>query len=261
MLKSYILPVHRVVQETADAISLHFKQPAVDRIWYKAGQYLSFRFHLKGESHVRSYSISSAPRLDDTLAVTIKKVEGGLISNYLLADAHPGMQLEMSRPLGRFFVENSVKEERQLVLLGAGSGITPLFSILRSTLINEPKSTVALIYANRSPKETIFRDQLQSLQQTFASRFQLINHYSQEQGRMEVSQFKSYLEEIGMGSEAEYMLCGPEGWMKMIRQGLYEAGIPEHQLRQESFAIPEQEQKAQLPSDGPTREVEVQLGE
>ncbi|MEL6842419.1 MAG: FAD-binding oxidoreductase, partial [Bacteroidota bacterium] len=196
MLKSYILPVHRVVQETADAISLHFKQPAVDRIWYKAGQYLSFRFHLKGESHVRSYSISSAPRLDDTLAVTIKKVEGGLISNYLLADAHPGMQLEMSRPLGRFFVENSVKEERQLVLLGAGSGITPLFSILRSTLINEPKSTVALIYANRSPKETIFRDQLQSLQQTFASRFQLINHYSQEQGRMEVSQFKSYLEEI-----------------------------------------------------------------
>lgn len=261
MLKSYLLHIHQVVQETPDSISLHFKQPAVDRIWYKAGQYLTFRFELKGKEYIRSYSISSAPRLDDTLSVTVKAVAGGVVSNYLLENAKPGMEMEASRPLGRFFIENSVKEHRQIVLFGAGSGITPLYSILRSTLFNEPLSTLRLFYANRTPADVIFRDELAKFKQNFGERFQLHHHFSKEKGRISEQNIESFIQEIPEAKDCRFYICGPSAWMEVVKKGLQRSRIAPENIFQESFAIPEKDQKAQLPASGPSREVSVQVGD
>lgn len=261
MLKSYLLHIDQIIQETADSLSLHFKQPPVDRIWYKAGQYLTFRFEIGDKEYIRSYSISTAPRLDDTIAITVKAVKGGIVSNYLLENAHPGMEMELSRPLGRFFVENSVKEHRNLVLLGAGSGITPLYSILRSTLFNEPQSRVTLFYANRAPSSVIFRDQLARFERIFAGRFALEQYYSQDNGRIKPKTIEAFIGSLPTTENSNYFLCGPEDWMQIVKEGLKRSRVAPENIYQESFAIPEKDQKAQLPASGPSREVEVQVGE
>ncbi len=261
MLKSYLLHIDQIVQESEDCISIHFRQPPVDRIWYKAGQYLTFRFEIEGKEYIRSYSLSTAPRLDDTLAVTVKAVKGGVVSNYLLENAHPGMEMEASRPLGRFFVENSVKEHRNIVLLGAGSGITPLYSILRSTLFNEPQSQVSLFYANRKLSEVIFRDELARLERIFSGRFRFAEHFSQTQGRATAETIAAFIQHLPDPHQCSFYLCGPEAWMQMVQEGLKHSRIAAENIYQESFAIPEKEQKAQLPASGPAREVEVQVGE
>ncbi|MEL7533260.1 MAG: ferredoxin--NADP reductase [Bacteroidota bacterium] len=261
MLKSYLLHIDQIVQESEDAISLHFKQPPVDRIWYKAGQYLTFRFEIEGQEYIRSYSLSTAPRLDDTLAITVKAVKGGIVSNYLLKNAHPGMEMEASRPLGRFFIENSVKEQRNIVLMGAGSGITPLYSILRSTLFNEPQSQVNLFYANRQPNSVIFRDELARLERIFRGRFRLAEHFSHSQGRATIDTIATFVQQLPEAGSSSFFLCGPEDWMQMVKDGLKRSRIAAENIYEESFAIPEKEQKAQLPASGPSREVEVQVGD
>ncbi|MFK7921112.1 MAG: 2Fe-2S iron-sulfur cluster-binding protein [Bacteroidia bacterium] len=261
MLKSYLLHIEQIVQETEKSLSIHFKQPPVDRIWYKAGQYLTFRFEIAGEEYIRSYSISTAPRLDDTIAITVKAVEGGIVSNYLLENAKPGMAMEVSRPLGRFLIENSVKEQRNIVLLGAGSGITPLYSILRSTLFNEPLSHVWLYYANSSPTDVIFREDLARLQRQFGNRFHLRQHFSQTEGRANAESIVSYVQTVPHANSCSFYLCGPAGWMKIVNEGLKRSHIASQNIYQESFAIPEIEQRAQLPASGPSREVMVQVGE
>lgn len=261
MLKSYLLHIDQIVQETEKSLSIHFKQPLIDRIWYKAGQYLTFRFEIAGDEYIRSYSISTAPRLDDTIAITVKAVAGGIVSNYLLENAKPGMEMEVSRPLGRFFIENSVKEQRNIVLLGAGSGITPLYSILRSTLFNEPASQVWLYYANSNPSEVIFGENLARMQRQFGGRFHFQQHFSQLEGRASSADIASFVQAIPEADDCRFYLCGPKAWMKIANDGLKRSRIAPQNIYQESFAIPEIEQRAQLPASGPSREVMVQVGE
>ncbi|MEM6343079.1 MAG: ferredoxin--NADP reductase [Bacteroidota bacterium] len=260
MLKSYLLHIDQIVQETQDCISLHFKQPSLDRIWYKAGQYLTFRFEIEGKEYIRSYSLSTAPRLDETLAVTVKAVKGGIVSNFLLDKAYPGMEMEASRPLGRFFIENSVKAHRHIVLMGAGSGITPLYAILRSTLFNEPQSQVNLFYANREPSTVIFRDELARLERIFEGRFRFAERFSQTQGRATAETIENFVQQLAAPDQCSFFLCGPDAWMQMVNEGLKRSRIAAENIYQESFTIPEKEQKAQLPASGPAREVEVQVG-
>ncbi len=173
------LTVSHLVQETPDAVSIHFPQPKVHKIWYKAGQYLTIVVVIQGKRHYRTYSICTSPRLDDTLAITVKRVKGGLVSNYLNDRVAVGDEFDALMPSGKFFIENSVKFERHVWLFGAGSGITPLFSILRSVLFNEPKSTVTLLFANRTQADIIFHAQLEDLLLKFPARLQIVYYLSQ----------------------------------------------------------------------------------
>ncbi len=270
MLKSFLLTVSKVVRETPDAVSIHFPQPAFDRIWYRSGQFLTLRVFLNDQFHYRSYSISTVAGLDDTLAITVKRLPGGLISNYLFHHLKPGDSLEVSRPLGRFGIENSVKEARQLVLLGAGSGITPLFSILRATLFQEPLSRVALLYANRTQNQIIFRKDLEVLTQKFPDRFHLQQILSQPEkpldfpmwtGRVDSTKVQKFLSQMDILSlPKSFYICGPEAWMQMIEETLLHTGIAQSQIFFEHFFETET-QSRHFPAEGPLRSVSIDWGD
>ena len=238
------LTVSRLVQETPDAVSIHFPQPKVHKIWYKAGQFLTIAVVIEGKRHYRSYSICTAPRLDDTLAITVKRVEGGLVSNFLNDHVQVGDEFDALKPAGKFLIENSVKFERHVWLFGAGSGITPLFSILRSVLFNEPKSIVSLLFANRSQSDIIFHDQLGDLLRKFPQRLQVKYFLSQgkaeglyQSGRVTADRVGEMLKELLAPQVREnvYYMCGPEGFMTQVKKGLLGAHIPEESVHIERF--------------------------
>ncbi|MEM6261361.1 MAG: ferredoxin--NADP reductase [Bacteroidota bacterium] len=254
MAKTHSLKIKEVVRETADAITIHFQQPLLRKISYKPGQFLTLTVPVNGKTLYRSYSLCSAPKLDKTLAVTVKRVENGVVSNFLNDHVKAGKKMEIAEPSGRFTIENTVKDQRHVVLIGGGSGITPLMSIMRSTLFNEPKSKVSLVYANRNEASVIFKDALKELQGKFPDRLHLQHFLSQpaagdsiehQTGRLTAETVSSLVKELpfeGNGSSV-YYICGPNGMMEVAEAGLKAAGIPEASILQEHFVVEEVERK------------------
>lgn len=241
------LTVSNIEQETPNAVTIHFPQPKVHKVWYKAGQFITLAVEIEGEKHFRSYSISTSPRLDDTLAITVKRLKGGLVSNYLNDTIQLGDSFNAMRPSGRFFIQNSVKFQRRIFLIGGGSGITPLMSILRAVLFNEPKSEVVLFYANSSKEDIIFSEKLLKLERIFPKRlkvFHFISAAKTEQdhiipGRIQETTFLPLLAniraEVDDWEEERFYLCGPEGLMIEARKCLEKAGIEDGKLYEEKF--------------------------
>lgn len=265
----HILKLEEITWESPDAASFHFNQARVDRIHFLPGQFLTLKVEIEGEFYFRSYSISSAPRLDDVLSITIKRVEGGLVSNYLLDTYKPGQLVEFLSPQGRFIIQNSIKNERRLILFAGGSGITPIMSILRSTLFNEPKSRISLIYANRNKESIIFRKKLEALSLKFSGRLDIYHVLSQEEensdfpflsGRLNPSKIDSLLSDIQDDFPREYYICGPTGMIEMVYTHLTSKNIAKSLIYQEKFVASEQHLEAQLDYEGPATEVEVILG-
>lgn len=269
MKQWYWLEVSEVIRETESAVSLHFQQPSSGRIWYYAGQFVNIKIEIDGVLHYRSYSLSTAPQLDDTLAITVKQVPGGIVSSYLNRHAAVGMRLEVQQPAGRFYIETSVKNRRHLVLIGGGSGITPLMSILRSVLFGEPHSRVSLLYGNRMASQIIFRAQLAVLQGQFPNRLRVIHFLSQQAeatetdhrvGRIDRQQIAALLAEWkGAASETAYFLCGPEGLMEAAQAALTDLGIDKMQIQQEHFTGGEPVLEAEELRDLETREIELYI--
>ncbi|MDW3648762.1 MAG: ferredoxin--NADP reductase [Bacteroidia bacterium] len=265
----HILRLHEISSESPDAASLHFQQAKVDRIHFLPGQFITLKVEIEGKIYFRSYSISSAPRLDDVLSITIKRVAGGLVSNYILDHFKSGQLVEFLAPKGRFIVENSIKNERRLILIGGGSGITPLMSILRSTLFNEPKSRVSLIYASRDAEHIIFKDKLQDLKGKFGERLEVHHILSREnkelafpyhKGRLNTKLLDEILEGINPELARDYFLCGPTELMELVHTHLLEKGIPEEDIRQEKFLASEQDIESQIDYSAPSVEVLVWMG-
>lgn len=241
------LIVSKIERETPDAVTIHFPQPKVHKIWYKAGQFITLAVEIEGKKHFRSYSICTSPRLDDTLAITVKRLKGGLVSNFLNDTVQVGDSFNAMRPSGRFFIENSVKFRRKIYLIGGGSGITPLMSILRAVLFNEPKSEVVLFYANRTREDIIFHEALKKLEKIFPTRLRVFHFISAEKiregnyypGRFKESTFLPLLKASRKGAEnweeERFYLCGPEGLIRVTRESLKKAGIPDNQVYEEVF--------------------------
>ena len=147
----YQLKVKDVRQETPEAVSVTFEVPAglSETFNYKHGQYLTLRFDIDGQEVRRAYSMCSSP-LDDHITVTVKRVEGGLASNYIHKLVKEGATVDVMPPEGRFFTKLDPENKKTYYLFGAGSGITPLMSIMRTILEEEPLSTVFLLYVNRT---------------------------------------------------------------------------------------------------------------
>ncbi|MEN9610977.1 MAG: hypothetical protein RLZZ628_1791, partial [Bacteroidota bacterium] len=144
------LTVSKIGQETTDTVSVTFavpenlKQPFI----YTAGQYLTLKLDIKNESVRRAYSMSSSP-VEKDWTITVKKVKNGLASNYICNQLKVGMTVEVALPDGRFTLKPDVSKRKNYYLFGAGSGITPLMSILKTILEQEPQSIVFLLYGNR----------------------------------------------------------------------------------------------------------------
>jgi ring-1,2-phenylacetyl-CoA epoxidase subunit PaaE len=160
----YSLKVRSVSAETADTstFELEVPQELQDIFAYKQGQYITIRHELGGHELRRAYSMSSSP-LDKRLAVTVKKVEGGKMSTWLHETVKAGDVLSVAAPEGRFYNDLNPEKRRTYYLFGAGSGITPLMSILRTVLESEPMSTIFLLYGSRDEENIIFRDELDRL--------------------------------------------------------------------------------------------------
>ncbi len=221
MHKRRILTVEKVVQETHDAVSIHFAQPGTDKVWYRPGQYLTLVVDLDGRPVYRCYSISTAPRLDSTLGITLKLTPGGVLSPWLVREARPGMKIDAIDPRGRFFTDISIKNRRRLVFFAAGSGISPVYSMLRSVLFGEPNSQVALWYVNRSPEQAIFLTDLIRLQRMFPQRFVLQLIYTSSSGRMTGQEVEAIGRRFGQdGIPTTYWLCGPDGFMRTVVDAL-----------------------------------------
>ncbi len=251
------LNVVELTQETDDAVTIHFEHPQRQAVACAPGQFLTLILPCGpgGKKERRAYSLSSTPSEAPRLSVTVKRVAGGLVSNYLLDTVRVGQQLEAMAPLGNFTLTPQPGAARSIVLVGAGSGVTPLMSILKAVLRDEPRSHVLLVYGNRNADSVIFGAQLRQLEAQHGGRLQVEHVYSQptgpvaahqHTGRLNRTMLLRILEQRPQFAPAgsEYFLCGPEGMMLEAKAALELLGVPAERIRRESFVAAAETQEA-----------------
>ena len=244
MATRYYLKVKDVVRETPDAITINFWHPINEVIRYKPGQFLTFTLAVNDTTVRRSYSMSSSPHVDASLSVTVKRLPGGLVSNHLCDYLKEGDVLETLEPLGTFVPKLDPAAQRLHVLIGAGSGITPLFSMLKSILHVEPESRIWLIYGNRNEESIIYKAHLDAMAGVYKGRLMVTHVLSQPSanwtgasGRINQSALLKLMEQHSAGTlqAADYYLCGPDGLMDEVRAALNLFAVPTGQIHKESF--------------------------
>ncbi len=244
MASRYFLKVKEVTRETADAVSISFWHPISEEIHYQPGQFLTLLLTINGQKVRRSYSMSSSPHTDVSLTVTVKRLPGGLVSNYLCDTVKEGDTLETLPPMGSFSPALNAKNRRTVVLIGAGSGITPLFSMLKSILHTESNSRVWLLYGNRQQDAIIFKNHLDAMAPAYGNRLTVKHILSQPAagwngpvGRLNQTTISHLLEALPAADRktASAYLCGPDSMMAEARSALTLLGVPATQVHQESF--------------------------
>jgi ring-1,2-phenylacetyl-CoA epoxidase subunit PaaE len=243
-VKYFHLTVKEIIQETADTKTFTFWHPVHAPVQYKAGQFLTLIPVIDGQKVRRSYSMSSSPNKDASIAVTVKRVANGLVSNYLCNHVKVGDAIEMMEPMGHFVVEPSPTKERTIVMFGGGSGITPLMSIIKSVLPVEQNTKVYLVYGSRDEESIIFKNQLVELEQKYAGRFRVLHVLSKPtytwtgyKTRIHQASAITFLkQEFAIDiAKAEYYLCGPEGMMQEVESALKIFNVPVDNIHQEHF--------------------------
>ena len=245
MAARYFLKVKDVVRETPDAVTITFWHPISEEIRYQPGQFLTFLLNINGQKVRRSYSMASSPHVDVSLAVSVKRVSGGLASNYLCDRIHPGDILETLEPMGTFVPKLDPQNRRTIILIGAGSGITPLFSMAKSALHVEPNSRMWLIYGNRNQESIIYKAHLDAMEQAYGqSRFRTTHvlsqptaHWTGLDGRLNQHTLTSLLEDLPVADRqsASAYLCGPDSMMAEARSALALVGVPAERVHKESY--------------------------
>lgn len=240
--------IAEVVQETPDAVSLTLDVPPAERdsFAYRAGQFVGVRVVVDGETHLRSYSMSSSPDVDSGLRVTVKRVADGVVSRHLNA-ARAGDLLEVTPPSGSFVVKPGGSGD--LLAYAAGSGITPIMSIVKSLLATTSRR-VRLLYANRDRESVIFAAALDELVRQHPDRLVVQHHLDAESGFLDSAAVEAFLGEPTPGVEA--YLCGPEPFMELVGKALTAAGLADDAVHLERFVPIEPE----LPT-GPADDVSV----
>lgn len=245
MSKFHELRVASVEQETRDAVVVTFEVPEAlaEQFHYTQGQHLTLRTRINGEEVRRSYSICSAVQ-DERLRIAIKRVPGGVFSNWANTLLKPGRTMEIMPPSGHFSVPLSADNRKHYLAVAAGSGITPVLSIVKTTLIAEPLSHVTLVYGNRSSSSVIFREELADLKDAFRERLSLVFILSREQqdvdlfnGRIDRAKCDELLEKwIDAKDIDTAFICGPYGMMEEVSASLQAHGVPAAQIKTELFA-------------------------
>jgi len=237
------LKVKNIISETKDAITLVFEQPAT-KIAYKSGQFLTLIVSVQGKEVRRAYSLCSSPFVDQDLAVSVKRVDKGLMSNWLPDNLKVGNTVKVMEPMGNFTTEFKKENKRHIILFAGGSGITPMMSIIKSTLTQEPESICSLIYCNRDVDSIIFRNEFDKLQTTYEGRLHVIHvldnapmNWQGYSGLLNHDMLVKLFERIpDWGIEkTTYLMCGPEGMMKNVEMLLDSHSIPKNKIVKESF--------------------------
>ncbi len=237
------LKVKSIIQETKDAISIVFEKPEKG-IAYKSGQFLTLIVTVGGKEVRRAYSLSSSPFTDDDLVVTVKRVDKGLMSNWLPDNLKSGNTVKVMAPTGHFTTEYKKDNKRHVIMFAGGSGITPMKSLIKSALTQEPDSICSLIYCNRDIDSIIFKEQFDQLQIKYEGRLHVIHvldnapmNWQGYSGLLNHEMLKKLFERIpnwGM-DKTTYLMCGPEGMMKNVDSLLALQNIPKDRIFKESF--------------------------
>jgi ring-1,2-phenylacetyl-CoA epoxidase subunit PaaE len=233
--------VREVIQVAKESVNVVFEKPESD-FNYQPGQFITIIKEVDGKKIRRAYSLCTTPFEDEYPAVTVKRVPGGAMSNHINDTFKAGDEIEIMEPMGMFVTEFHAEAARQIVFLGGGSGITPLYALMRSVLIKEPNSKVALVYGNRSEEYIIFKKQLAELDSRFPGRVKIVhileedpNKVASYSGRPTPAMIAGIADDLGEKDKTEYFICGPAPMMEVISTGLAQAGITQEQIRMESF--------------------------
>jgi len=238
------LTVKDITEETKDTKTFHFWHPIHDTLHYLAGQFLTVIPSIEGDKPRRSYSLSSSPATDMSPAITVKRIPGGQVSNYLCDHIKVGDSLEVIEPMGNFVIEPASDASKNYVFVGAGSGITPLMAMIKTLIYKEPKSKIHLIYGSRHEDQIIFKKQLDALETEYSNRITVLHVISQPaanwpglKGRINQASTVYYLkQELGIDiSKAHYYLCGPMEMMEEVQKALAIFEVPGTQIHKELF--------------------------
>jgi len=280
------ITVTAVVQETADAVSIHFEGSQFPYTYY-SGQYLTLITQIDGKEVRRPYSLCTADGVDANPGVTVKRVPNGLMSNHLNDHIKVGAELDIMEMMGHFQYHPNPAKTRALVLIGGGSGVTPMLSILKKALKEEPNTRVYFVYVNKNQASTIFYQTFEALHKAHDN-FTLVHYFSDDNKivpakkkglrgffkkakidefahRINASKMSDVLTGFGV-AEAEVFLCGPQGLME-VAQAALNVNFPDWSVHQEKFfSAKEQEYESQaaegmhkvtLKINGETHEMEV----
>lgn len=245
---TFTLEVADIKQEVSDTVTLCFKQPGLKKIKYLPGQYLTLIFRINGRKYIRPYSFSSAPGVDQYLEVTIKRVPGGIVSNHVNDLVKIGDRVEMIPPMGDFVFDNTkVGADKHVILWGAGSGITPLISILKYILYNKTGNKAQLVYGNRNVESVIFKEKIRQLETEFNNDVKTWHFHTQLsiaegytnviEGRISPEIVLSVMkDEIDLSQTVHY-ICGPKGLKESVKSTLNALSVPEENVFSEDFEI------------------------
>jgi ring-1,2-phenylacetyl-CoA epoxidase subunit PaaE len=241
----YSLKIQEIRKETKDTITLCFKQPALRKIRYQAGQYISISFRINGRKYTRPYSFSSSPSGDTFLETTIKRIPNGVLSNYIHDNVVVGDIVEVLEPMGDF-VHNESETFDEIFFWGVGSGITPLISIIKEVLISNSQTKVNLIYGNKNFESTIFLELINGFLATYSNQLNVWHFHSQyehnekhhlvKSGRIN----KGFILELLKSKNTEktkHYICGPKDLKITITDALGQIGYSQENIFSEEFEL------------------------
>ena len=235
------LRVKAVVPETDDASSYVLDVPESLRgtFHYRPGQFCTFRVHIDGNEELRSYSMSSAPETDDDLTVTVKRVDGGVVSNWFLDHVGQGDELEVTKPAGVFCPQETT---RPVLGFCGGSGITPVMSITKHVLATTDRP-VRLLYANRDRSSVIFDEQFNALCDAHIGRLEVMRHFDADGGFLRGDEVAAF---VGPQLDVDAYICGPGPFMDLVESTLLGLGLAPERIFIERFLVEQQEKDAAL---------------
>lgn len=245
-MKNYSLTILEIIQETEDTKTFVFKNPIFNKIKYEAGQYLTLLLRINDRKYARPYSFSSTPLVDSLLSITVKRVSNGIVSNYIHNTFKVGDVIEVMEPMGGFIL-NKKEPVSSIYFWGVGSGITPLFSLIKEVLNLRPNTVVHLVYGNKNEESTIFKTQLKKIQEDHPLVFNMSIFYSQEdtfelndtnhKGRITSTFVANLLSQNKNTKESLHYICGPFGLKELIKNKLQDLEVPMSSIFTEDFEL------------------------
>ncbi len=245
--KFHALTINDVRRETEDTVSISFEIPSelLSDYHYLSGQYLTLKTEINGEDIRRSYSLCSAPH-ENEWRVAIKQVPEGKFSTFANKELSKGMTLDVMTPTGNFNIDPKFDNDKSYVLFAAGSGITPILSIAKTILKQEPSSDVTLFYGNRGVNSIIFKEEIEALKNEFMTRFSVIHVLSREspgtpllKGRMDNKKigqlYDAFLSDTTVD---EVYVCGPEAMIYAVKDAMKAKGVDASKIHFELFTSP-----------------------
>lgn len=267
MFKFYPLTIKELKKETADAVSILFDIPNVLKEEFKfvAGQYINIKKNLAGEDLRRAYSICSAPNSGE-LRIAIKAVDNGTFSVFAATILKEGDVLEVSKPLGKFMLETNSANAKNYLGIAAGSGITPIMSMIKAVISEESKSTFTLIYGNKTEANTIFYAEINQLKNLYPTQFQVQYVFSRAPkeaalfGRIDKGNLNFILKNKFKNTSFDTaFLCGPELMINAIKEILIENNLDKNNIHFELFTPPVALENVTIPTFEGTCEITIAL--